>query len=276
MRNKRRIIVAILLVAVLAGLTWEALRPREPVYQGKPLSVWLDKYSKSFLNTEGEFPAPPSESAKALRVSAETAILQIGTNAIPTLIKMLRAKDSALKSWVLALIKEQSLIHFHPHSDDDYHWMAVFGFVALGQVAEPAVPELINLLSDQDSNIRMVAASSLGAIGSSAHGAVPALLRRLNDQNKAVRMSSATALGKIHSDATLVVPALIHELHQLPKSTIVHGEVVKSLGEFGVQAKAAVPDITTMLSDPILFNRKAATNALLRIDPEAAAKAGIK
>ena len=41
MRNKRRILVTVLLVVVLGGLAWEVLLPREPVYQGRPLRAWL-------------------------------------------------------------------------------------------------------------------------------------------------------------------------------------------------------------------------------------------
>jgi|SRR5437773_4527145 len=37
-----RILTAILLAGALGGFTWFVLRPQEPVYGGKPLSVWLD------------------------------------------------------------------------------------------------------------------------------------------------------------------------------------------------------------------------------------------
>ena len=41
MRNRVRIALAVLLVALVGGIIWQALREREPVYQGKRLSVWL-------------------------------------------------------------------------------------------------------------------------------------------------------------------------------------------------------------------------------------------
>jgi hypothetical protein len=45
MGNKRCILVAVLLVVVFGVLAWEVLRPHEPVYQGKSLSIWLAEYN---------------------------------------------------------------------------------------------------------------------------------------------------------------------------------------------------------------------------------------
>ena len=65
---------------------------REPVYRGKPLSVWLQRYIQggSYI---GFWPEP----------EADEAIRQIGTNAIPTLLLMLREHDSKLKLALLRL-----------------------------------------------------------------------------------------------------------------------------------------------------------------------------
>lgn len=44
MRKQVQIAVAVLLAAIGGVATWEVLGDREPVYQGKPLSVWLERY----------------------------------------------------------------------------------------------------------------------------------------------------------------------------------------------------------------------------------------
>jgi hypothetical protein len=48
------------------------------------------------------------------------------------------------------------------------------------------------------------------------------------------------------------------------------------LGEFGKDAKPAIPAVTALLRDTNPIIRNLATNALLRIDPQAAARAGVK
>ena len=65
---------------------WQGLLEREPVYQGKSLSFWLQGYIQggSYI---GVWPEP----------EVDEAVRQIGTNAIPALLHMLRAHDSKLK-----------------------------------------------------------------------------------------------------------------------------------------------------------------------------------
>jgi hypothetical protein len=97
MGQKRHILLAALLVAVLGGLAWLVLRPGEGelVYQGKPLSFWIERYA--------------SDRSKVERQEAEIAVRHIGTNAIPTLLRMLQARDSALKLKLVALAKKHNL-----------------------------------------------------------------------------------------------------------------------------------------------------------------------
>jgi len=44
MRKRVKIALAVLLVAIAGVIAWQALRPRESVYQGKRLSLWLLRY----------------------------------------------------------------------------------------------------------------------------------------------------------------------------------------------------------------------------------------
>mgnify|MGYP001599799890 CR=1 FL=1 len=85
-----RHVPAILLLAVLGGLAWLVLRVREPVYAGKPLSEWLRQRDEESTN----------------------AIRQIGADALPALLELAQARDSALKKRLLeiALWHDISLI----------------------------------------------------------------------------------------------------------------------------------------------------------------------
>ena len=42
MRERVHIALAVSTIAIVAGIAWLVLRVEEPVYQGKPLSVWLE------------------------------------------------------------------------------------------------------------------------------------------------------------------------------------------------------------------------------------------
>jgi HEAT repeat protein len=56
----------------------------------------------------------------------------------------------------------------------------------------------------------------------------------------------------------------------------IRANVIMGLGEFGAQAKPAVPSLLRLLNDADEGIRGQVTNALLTIDPEAAARAGAK
>ena len=53
-------------------------------------------------------------------------------------------------------------------------------------------------------------------------------------------------------------------------------EAAEALGDFGSAAKSSVPKLLPLLEIPDKDLRHAVTEALKKIDPEAAAKAGIK
>src|SRR4051812_24470518 len=93
--------IATALFALVGGILLFAFWPsREPAYAGKPLSYWLRQDFWSIRGGKG--PSP----------QAEDAVRQIGTNALPTLIRMLRARDSRLKLALMNWSAKQSLIKF--------------------------------------------------------------------------------------------------------------------------------------------------------------------
>src|SRR5436190_21954088 len=85
---RRRLILFLLsafaLAAILTALLWP--RDREPQYQGKSLSQWLEVYSRD---------ADPTAAA---------AVHEIGTNAVPWLLKWIRYERSDWREKVGAAI----------------------------------------------------------------------------------------------------------------------------------------------------------------------------
>ncbi len=87
-RSKRfRITLGLVLVAIVCVFVflWNASHPSESVYEGKPLSRWMEGY----VPTSGA--SPPFNSPGWSK--ADEALHRIGTNGIPTLLRMIRAKD---------------------------------------------------------------------------------------------------------------------------------------------------------------------------------------
>ena len=84
---RRRLLIATgLLLAGVAGLIiWQASGPREPVFEGRTLTSWLDHHV-------ADSSAKPPYGSPGWK-KADEALRRIGTNAIPTLLTIVRAKD---------------------------------------------------------------------------------------------------------------------------------------------------------------------------------------
>ena len=87
MRKRVGIALAVVLVALGGVVGFQILCPqeREPVYQGRALRFWLRDYAGWDIG--------PKTWAEA-KVRAEDAVRQIGTNAIPNLLKMVSKTES--------------------------------------------------------------------------------------------------------------------------------------------------------------------------------------
>lgn len=133
---------------------------KEPEYNGKKLSEWLEIYGRA---TEG--PARKHE--------AVVAVEGIGTNAIPFLLKWIDYSPPAWRTWPLRVTRRSPLLrgwwlkHFafggagFRRSRNGH-----FGFAILGPAGESALPELTRRLNETKSSLRsydaMCAMRSIG------------------------------------------------------------------------------------------------------------------
>jgi len=290
--NKRlRIIILVLLAFAVGGLAWYLLHPREPSYQGKTFRVWLYTSRNAAIKGRDD----------DLRRS-EYAIRQIGTNALPILLRMSVAKDSAVKKKTIEFLRKQSFIRIHLQSESESRDLAEFGFKVLGPIAKLTVPRLIALLSDPV--LQESVACSLGSIGPVAQEAVPSLVALLDSKDRMVRKAAADSLIRIRParreeiigltrhladpdsfvrgcvglvlanhrmDSERVVPVMIEDLESGRLST----PAIQALAAFGGGAKPAVPVLIQLWKEWSPWGNDLGTeasNALQRIDPEAFAK----
>jgi HEAT repeat protein len=183
----------------------------EPSFGGKRLGEWLE------VRLEGGGDLTPA---------AKHAIQHLGTNAIPALFKRL------VYMWPPYCFSRLPI-----------NINAAVGFIALGDQAKPALPELETLMDSTNKDIALAALISTCGTGSNA---IPFLIRGLTNQFANVRNEAANIL-------------------------------TSDLGnQFPEQRKPAIPFFVKRLQDTDEDVRMNATNQLKQIDPATAAQAGIK
>lgn len=168
----------------------------------------------------------------------------------------------------------------------------------IGPAAAPAVPALIEALLGGNRKSRIVAAHSLGQIGTGARDGIPALLAVLSEPGEPLRKAARQSLDEIDSDwvsdaaaqelietlaakleqsealakpamETLVtigspaVPSLMKML--AAESRVPREAAAKALGEIGPNAQEAIPALQVALEDSHGWVRKAAEEALKKI-----------
>ncbi|MGO8928124.1 MAG: HEAT repeat domain-containing protein [Limisphaerales bacterium] len=263
MRKRVYFALAILLVALAGVGVWMGMGQREPEYQGKRLSYWLERPNGDDRDKE--------------------AIRQIGTNAFPFLIKWLRAQDTRsdqrAMTWVeraRTWAERQRLVPFHPPVHSHFKSAelrraeAAFGYEALGPLACAQIPSLMDAMTNDASlDVRLTAEEVLIYLGPEARRAAPALFQATKDKSEGVRINAYWVLGKILPEADVTIPVLVAGLDDASPGARFRAAIV--LGEYGSAAKAAVPALLRVLP-----TNSGAPTALKAIDPEAAAKAGVE
>ena len=242
----RKTLSTIALLLLVCGIFYVIRRPTEPLVRDEQVTMLLNAYAHEIL--------PSQETDQTIRA--------IGTNAIPTLLKMLRTHDSRFKLKWIQFARRHDLARFDSFvSAYDQNIRAAKAFRALGPLAEKAVPDLIKILQEQISDSSQFStAESLGNLGPAARSAVPSLIAALTAKSISIRAEACRALGRIGVDAELVVPLLEKALRD--PAIAVRRSAAASLGDFGSDSASAVPLLTAALEDPDKGVRNCARKAL--------------
>ncbi len=263
MRKRYNIALAVLLVAILVMIAWPLLlRLGEPVYQGKRLSYWFRAYARQTRQMS----------------EATNAFAQLGERAVPYLARVLEGPDPWWqKPYNLAAQRlPKSLAGGLTTLHVEARFAALDALALLAPSAPGAVPAIINALNAPDVVLQRSVPSILGRLRPITSNVVAALVYALTRNGDWYTQEEALqALGGMGPAATNAIPALADALkHEHPDF---REWAAEGLGNMGLSAQAAVPGLLlTATHDQLLWVREAASNALLKIDPEAAAKAGVK
>lgn len=263
MKKRHRFVMGLACGLLLAGILWPVLSPQEPVYKKRRLSEWVATLGGSrFPNIEDE---------------ANEAIRTLGTNAIPWLMKWIQYEESRWhaklrvaservpswlgRGWVTGLMRR----------DVDRKNGAVMALVKLGPEAAQTIPELTKMVTDPAARGRADAAVNvLQGLGTPA---LSALSLALTNGNAWVRAKAALSIRELGTNGAAAVPLLIKMLEE-PDGTV-RASAIAALSAVDTEGKACVPGLLKLLNDPALFIRHEATNAVLKLAPEALPQAGI-
>jgi HEAT repeat protein len=286
MKWKLKIALATL-VLIIAAVSLVALRqPRDPEYDGQPLSYYLSSLTYSQVRLEG---------------NARSAIREIGSNAVPPIIEILNARESRFKIWFNEMADHQSFIRFRFAPLVNRQMQAAMACGELGPLAAPAIPSLARLVDDPVlGNLAVAALADIGpqtfplltnaltsrsvytrlaAVGHlrlmrPRERALPLLLATLRNEESAMRVVAAESLGALGLRTPEVVGALSNALAD--PNMDVRLSAARGLGWCGESAACTVPLLIELhRSLEGTAEQQHVTEALASIDPVAAQRATI-
>ena len=257
MRKRFAITLMVLFGVAGTSIIYRALVSIDERFEGEPLEFWL----------RGGQP-PPQYLLKTnwSQQKAEEAVRHLGSDAIPVLLRKLRAADSPLKSRLIYWARKLPLVRIDPVPAARLNIAGYEGFKILGGAGRPAIPELVRIVeANRSLSSRCYSIGALGCVGSAATNATPSLLKWLADTNATIRWNTALTLGRIRAQPDIVVPALIKLIED--GDNWVRHEAINALGAFGPQAVSATPALTQRLADP--NDAPLVRGVLRRIAPQA-------
>lgn len=254
---KRRRNIGLLLLGVCAAAVVWAIwrREREPSYQGRTLSEWITSYDSHPRNQE-----------------AAEAIRQIGTNALPSLLKWIQYEEADWRAGLVNWLdgwpngaKDNFLSRLIEGEAGARARCAVMGFEALGDKAWPAVPDLARIVYQAKSgrtgqNAKYVLANLPG-------DTVLLLAEGLTDKSADTRASIASYLSDLmvfpkesFLHPSPAVPLLVKAMNDGDPRVVT--AAATSLGRLALQVDLSVPALTNKLCSPVDEIRIAAAQAL--------------
>ncbi len=228
----------------------------EPVYQGKPLSLWVIKAGQI-----ERFNGAPADAVAAIR--------SIGTNAVPFLLEWMPhpgaertaegfpdwddveiawwALGSQGKSAVPALAR---LISLPRHTMDDYSWWTESA-KAISYLGPDAIVPMLTVATNMEGQHELwELLHNFENLGTNGAPAVPALIHCwANDSDYWVRDGVVSALGGIGERPDLAVPVLTNALEHDPNS-MVRRDAAAALGTFANDSEVALPELINAVKNP--------------------------
>ncbi len=247
----------LVVLVMMAAFRLAADEP-EPSYQGRTLNQWLEA---SIVWTEkGARWNMPEE--------AETAIREMGTNALPTLLQMLGEADPRPSKVVGPGLGDESAKTDGLGPAARSREKAVLGLLVLQRDAYPAIPSLLRLIKRPEKEVQIATDRFFWPTGpfNWDRRAIPVTLPFLKDENELVRFRAAHLLETIEEPPADILPAIMPLVGD--SNAAVRSTAISIIGNCGRDAKEAVPALLKAAKDKVWRVQHEAAIALHKIGAE--------
>ena len=187
-----RLIIILFAALVLGFLSVALFHNREPRYQGRTLTEWIEDAASANMDNLGAHNGDMhSLTNDPTWQAASRAVKQMASDAIPWLLKSLQIRDSSLKRKMAYWLEAHPSLHFQIRRDFEYNGTAVQGLILLGDDASAAWPVLIQLTQSSDANVRRHALMALAEAKFDKEIWLSVLTRSIHDPVESVRKWAA-------------------------------------------------------------------------------------
>jgi hypothetical protein len=205
---------------------------------------------------------------------AAHAMGQIGTNAIPHLLRWINAKPPAWKESVFGFVnKVAAALHLRVYLWDKTGlrgYQAAKAFEHVHPVPDYAISNLAALMNDPDRDRAERAGTALGAVANKSFRALVILMTNGTPPGRLMAIEHAR---RWQSDARSDIPVIISYLRDPNEKVATHAAT--TLGGVKLEPEICLRALTNALADPRYNVRRAASNAIIRIERSLADPEGL-
>jgi hypothetical protein len=241
--KRRRVLYLVAVAAMLAAafLVWPS-GPKEPVYQGKPLTQWIDEAADVGIFEQTDY--------------THDAMRTFGTNAVPFLLNEFTRPTSRWRGRLCAWGNRQSFFKIHFRTDEARVRLAGRGLMLLETNAASALPVVARYLDDPVRDVFVI-----DILANQGEAALPYLTARFASKNPVTITNVLCTLWRLARRSDPAREALFAALSH-PSPTL-RAAAVEPWSEVAKNQGDVVPRLVSLASDPSPLVRQAATNQLV-------------
>lgn len=220
----RLVFFAVCIFAVLVFFVVSQAKPGL-MHSGRSLKSWLWELEAASFDRDEQLLKCPE---------AVAAIQAIGASALPLLLDYLQATNGGVRDRLSFAVEELQLDRGPFDHSERRQQIAASGFVALGEAATPAIPELLRLLyQTKNGNYAHVC---LGAVGTNA---LPSLIAALRNDSATVQTRAILALRRMGTNAAAATPLVLAIADRPDAKSRRHA--ITALGPMGLHSDLYLP-----------------------------------